>query len=137
MRRAIGLILIGLVMPNIAWAERFSKSGDVVYDSKTELRWQSSPSTEKFTWQEAKGHCEGLGSSWRLPNLYELKSLVDYGNYNPAIATALIDIDTNYPYYWSSSEYVSDSSNAWYVNFEYGHDFWRNKSHHVFALCVR
>jgi len=33
-KRVIGLILIGLVVPNIVWAERFEKNRDLVYDSK-------------------------------------------------------------------------------------------------------
>ena len=136
MKRIRGLILIGLVIPCMVCAERFSKIGDVVYDSKTELKWQSSHSTEKFIWSDAKGHCEGLGGSWRLPNLYELKSLVDYGKYTPAIATTLINIDANYPYYWSSSEDVTDSSRAWLVYFNLGNDYWYSKSSNNFVLCV-
>ncbi|HHB95287.1 MAG TPA: DUF1566 domain-containing protein, partial [Campylobacterales bacterium] len=102
MKRVIDLILIGLVLPNIVWAYRFEKNGDVVYDSKTELTWQSSPSSQKFSWSDAQNHCNNLNygghSDWRLPSIYELKSLVDYKKYNPAIATNLIDIDTVYYY---------------------------------------
>ncbi len=127
-------------MPNILWAERFEKNGDLVYDSKIELTWQSSPSSQKFNWSDAQNYCHNLSyggqSDWRLPNIYELKSLVDYTKYNPAIATTLINIDTN-SYYWSSSKDVDDSSDAWVVNFKTGGDLWRNKSDKDLALCVR
>jgi len=140
-KRVIGLILIGLVVPNIVWAERFEKNRDLVYDSKTELTWQSSPSGQKFNWSDAQNYCNNLNyggqNDWRLPNIYELKSLVDYTKYNPAIVTNLIDIDTGYPYYWSSSKDIDDSSNAWFVDFKYGNDRWSNGSGKGLALCVR
>jgi len=139
-KRVIGLILIGLVVPNIVWAERFEKNRDLVYDSKTELTWQSSPSNQKFNWSDAQNYCNNLNyggqNDWRLPNIYELKSLVDYTKYNPAIATNLIDIDTGYPYYWSSSKDI-DSSLAWLVYFELGLGNWDGKSSKNLAVCVR
>lgn len=120
---------------------RFLKRGETVYDAKTELSWQSSPSSQKFNWSNDQKHCNNLNyggqSDWRLPNIYELKSLVDYTKYNPAIATSLINIDTNYLYCWSSSKYVDDSSNAWRVYFFYGFDYWDSKSRKFLALCVR
>jgi hypothetical protein len=134
------IILIGLIVPNILWADRFTKNGEIVYDSKTELYWQSQPSSKKFDWSGAIEHCSNLTyggkSDWRLPNLYELKSLVDYKKYNPAIATTLIDIKT-YDWYWSSSKDVSDSASSWLVNFKNGGGNWYNKSDKNYALCVR
>ena len=49
---------------------------------------------EKFTagpvtWEEAINYCENLSltgfEDWELPNLKELRSLVDYNEYNPSI----------------------------------------------------
>jgi hypothetical protein len=90
------LILIGLIVPNILWADRFSKDGEIVYDSKTKLSWQSKPNSKQFNWNSAKSYCSNLTyggkSDWRLPNIDELKSLVDYNKYDPAIATNLKQI---------------------------------------------
>jgi hypothetical protein len=134
------LILIGLIVPNILWAERFTQNGSVVYDSKTELSWQSKHSSKKFNWSSAKSYCSNLSyggkSDWRLPNIDELTSLVDYNRYKPAIATTLIDIKID-DWYWSSSKYKNDSSSAWVVYFNYGSDYWNKHSYANYALCVR
>lgn len=41
------------------------------------------------TWQNALKYCEGLAlaghTDWRLPNVRELLSIVDYGRYDPSI----------------------------------------------------
>ena len=134
------LILIGLIVPNILLADRFSIDGKIVYDRKTELYWQSRPSSKSFNWSGAKSYCSNLTyggkSDWRLPNMDELKSLVDYNRYKPAIATNFIDIKTD-DYYWSSSKYANDSSQAWNVYFDGGGDNWGNKSDTYSALCVQ
>jgi hypothetical protein len=58
-------------------------------------------------------------SDWRLPNVAELESIVDFSRTGPAI-----DIDyfpaTPADWFWTSSPYASGSSNAWYVHFSYG-----------------
>ncbi len=140
MNRIVKILLIGVLVPNILWAERFTKNGEIVYDSKTELYWQSKPSNKKFNWSSAKNYCSNLTyegkSDWRLPNIDELKSLVDYSRYKPAIATNLIDIKID-DWYWSSSKYVNDSSSAWVVLFDDGYDFWVKRSRTVYVLCVR
>jgi len=122
------------------YGERFSINGDMVYDAKTKLYWQKAPSGEKFNFSDAIAYCEGLEcgsqSDWRTPNLYELKSLVDYSQYKPAIATSLIAIKTD-DWYWSSSKDVSDDTGAWVVNFSNGNDFWDDQSNTNYALCVR
>ena len=130
------LIILALIAGNLLYAEDFEEDGSLIYDSKTELSWQKKPSTKKMQWQEAKTHCEDL--ELRLPNLYELKSLVDYGKYNPAIRTSLIDIKTD-DWYWSSSIYKgkSDSSSAWNVHFENGHGYSYFQTSTNYVLCVR
>ena len=129
-----------MVIPNIVWAERFNKNGYLVYDSKTELTWQSSASSQKFNWSDAQNYCNNLSyggqNDWRLPNIYELKSLLDYMKYNPAIATTLIDIRTD-NYYWSSSKVLGYFSGIWGILFEGGFVHWKGKSNKLLALCVR
>ncbi len=140
MNRIVKILLIGVLVPNILWAERFTKNGEIVYDSKTELYWQSKPSNKKFNWSSAKNYCSNLTyegkSDWRLPNIDELKSLVDYSRYKPAIATNLIDIKMD-DWYRSSSKYVNGSFGAWVVGFKFGNDNWFEHSGTSYVLCVR
>jgi len=67
---------------------------DTVYstivDRRTGLEWQRLDSDVK-NWQDAKFYCDGLSlgihSDWRLPELYELETIVDYNREDPAYDT--------------------------------------------------
>ena len=125
------IIFICLLL-GVVYAGDFEVRGSMVYDKETKLLWQKNPSTKQMTWREAKEYCESL--ELRLPNLYELKSLVDYNKYNPAIRTNLINIKSGY--YWSASEYKGNSSDAWDVNFNVGNDRLVNRKGRNYVLCV-
>jgi hypothetical protein len=64
-------------------------------------------------------------TSWRLPDVSELQSIVDYGQGVPnPISSSFVD-PTFFPYAWGSwtwtrSDYVYDSKLAWYVDFDDG-----------------
>ena len=57
-------------------------------------------------------------SDWKLPNIKELMSLVNYEIYSPAIDSVFTNCHSDY--YWSSTVYASIVSFAWSVSFEYG-----------------
>lgn len=88
-------------------AERFleeSAGADTVaYDRATGLTWQVTPDLSGMTWLEALAHCEGLSyagqSDWRLPDLHELSSLIDFGATTTLSALPGATSDA----YWSSS----------------------------------
>ena len=55
------------------------------------------------------GSVEG---DWRLPNVREMQSLIDYGRYNPALPSGYPFTGAQSEYYWTSSTYP-DSTYAW------------------------
>lgn len=59
-------------------------------------------------------------SDWRIPNYYELASLVDLGVYNPCIDTAFFP-STPSSYHWTSSTRPDNTAYAFYVHFYNGY----------------
>ena len=58
-------------------------------------------------------------SDWRLPNVKELKSLVEKCRYAPSINHFIFPA-TSSSYFWSGSPYAYVSSYAWFVSFSNG-----------------
>jgi hypothetical protein len=119
-------------------------SSGVVADSATGLAWQDDYSDnggdiKSATWQDALIYCEQLTlggiSDWRLPNIRELKSIVDDSIYDPAISSVFQNITSDV--YWASTTYASGSSYAWYVLFGNGFDDWYAKTYEGRVRCVR
>jgi len=92
-----------------------------------------------YTWANAfTGHVAALNAlnfaghnDWRLPNVRELQSIVNYQTFNPIVSSAFNTncapgcqattcSCTGLGDYWSSTSSVSDPWNAWYVSFRYG-----------------
>jgi len=59
---------------------------------------------------------------WRLPNLKELQSLIDYSQYEPPLPSGhpFKNVQSSYFYYWTSSTYSNDPKGAWSVDIWYG-----------------
>ena len=114
---------------------------EVVIDSNTKLMWQDNASvkTTEKDWKGALKYCKNLKfagfSGWRLPSIDELLSITDDTKYNPAIKNGFLNVTTGL--YWSSSPYVSGSSNAWGMNFLSGYGDRDLKSVSFLVCCVR
>ena len=140
--RQILLIMIGASM--LLYSAFSRDSNGLIADSKSGLAWQDDYSDNRgiiksATWQDALVYCKELTlggqNDWRLPNIKELKSIVDDTKSNPAISSIFQNITSGY--YWSSTTGVFDSSYAWYVYFNYGGDFWYEKYDMRYVRCVR
>ena len=116
----------------------------VTVDNRTGLMWVTNPvdvgMTGTHSWEAAIAACEALTyatySDWRLPNIKELASIVNYQNYNPAINTIYFPNTPNSTY-WSSTTYVPNSPYAWYVMFDTGNVGNTIKTDPLNVRCVR
>jgi hypothetical protein len=106
-----------------------------ISDNATGLVWMKGDSGYGLDWGAALTYCEDLNyagsDDWRLPNVKELQSIVDYSRSPDTTNSAAIDplfevtIITNeagesdYPAYWSSTTHanVRAGANAAYVAF--------------------
>ncbi|MCH7666337.1 MAG: DUF1566 domain-containing protein [Acidobacteria bacterium] len=114
----------GELQRGVTWpTPRFSDKLDgTVRDNLTRLIWlqdANCPSATKI-WQAALDWVDDLNtmsiactnytamtySDWRLPNIKELLSLVDYGELNPALPLWHPFMDVQSSFYWSSSSVV-------------------------------
>jgi hypothetical protein len=77
--------------------------------------------SDTVSWCSAIAYCENLDfarhDDWRLPNLRELQSLVDYGTFSPSIDPVFGAFSASY---WSSTSDAEIPTNAWFVRFSVG-----------------
>ncbi len=142
--------------PRVAPDARYDLSSPLtVTDTVTGLMWKRCPegrsgatcgagSTAVTTWSGAliavdvantesyAGHTD-----WRLPNIIELRSLVERGCHNLAINTnAFPQSGNGYPY-WSSTTHASVAANAWGILFVGGSTGTYSKSNGGAVRLVR
>jgi hypothetical protein len=110
-----------------------------ITDLSTGLMWMQPDSGYGMLWADALDYAETLDyagyDDWRLPNVKELQSIVDYSRSpdttNSAAIDPLFDVTaitneegaTDYPYFWSSTthaQYSNGGSTASYVAFGRG-----------------
>jgi hypothetical protein len=128
----------GALQKGVVWPKpRFTDNGNgTVTDNLTGLIWLKDANCfgEK-TWDDALSASNTLASGmcnltdgskpgeWRLPNIKELQSLLDFGQYNPALTLGhpfIGGIWTPGDRYWSSTTYSPHTGQAWYVEIHNG-----------------
>jgi hypothetical protein len=89
-------------------------------------------------WCDALSYCEGLSfaghDDWRLPNVRELQSIVDYGRSIPSIEPGF---GASSGWYWSSTRFAGNPDGAWYVDFGYGRVGLGGKESRGYVRAVR
>ena len=148
MRTKLGKMVVclsvGMMLGGVAAADRFNNNTDgTVTDSGTGLVWQKDGKTQR-DWAGALAYCEGLDlaghTDWRLPNIRELLSIVDYTKFSPAIDNRFSGTDDPFGY-WSSTSYLDPNwkLGAWYVNFYDGTAAisGSEKTRNRYVRCVR
>jgi hypothetical protein len=103
----------------------------------------NTPIKYAYTWKEAIERADASEnkpfakySDWRLPNIKELRSLVAFDRYNPAINSTLFP-DSPTLGFWSSSPYASNAYDAWILDFGDGEDDFYDRSSYYFVRLVR
>ena len=131
-------IFIAMILLSTLHAD-FVKNGNIVRDTDTSLEWQDDKVSDRMYQDDAIRECENLVlegyDDWRLPNINELKTIVNYSVVNPAIAS--IFVNTTSEYYWSSTTKSSYKAYAWSVDFYDGTVLTRAKSFLYNVRCVR
>lgn len=148
----------GDLKKGVAWPNpRFTDNlNGTVTDNLTGLIWlkqanynSTTGSTGTATWGEAlsfandlsDGECGlsdfSVDGDWRLPNVKELQSLIDYGNYNPCLPTGHLFSGVQSYYYWSSTTHADGPGAAWYVGLGHGGVNTTHKGHHHYVWPVR
>ncbi len=110
---------------------------ETITDLATGLMWMQNDNSEALNWEDALGYAKGKEfagySDWRLPDVKELQSIVDYTRSPSTTNSAAIDPifnctkisneagESDYPFYWSSTTHAnwSDQSGGFaaYVSF--------------------
>jgi len=113
---------------------RFTDNGDgTVKDNLTGLIWLKDANCFGYiTWNNAltvsntlaSGSCGltdgSVAGDWRLPNRKELESLLDLDQTFPALPAGHPFSGVQLDYYWSSTTFAGNPSDAWYVDLLYG-----------------
>jgi quinol monooxygenase YgiN len=143
----------GDVHAGAAWPDpRFQDNGDgTVTDNLTRLVWLKNANPFGFrTWQQALDDCNRVASGshgltdeskrgdWRLPNIKEIESLVDYEKFGPSLP------DGGKPFvgvrpssYWTSTSVAEAPSEAMFIILGVGPAIFESKEHAFFAWPVR
>jgi hypothetical protein len=132
----------GDVQAGVEWpSPRFTDNDDgTITDNLTKLVWLKDASCfGDRTWALAlidantlnSGECDLTDNSvegdWHLPNRNELTSLLDLGNWSPALPTGHPFTNLLQPSYWSSTTDAFSPNNVWMVNIVDGGVENRNK----------
>jgi len=125
----------------ILMAFSFSIASNVVIDKKTNLMWQDNSDAKsiKKDFNGAKNYCKKLTlngyDDWFLPTVEQLLSTTDKSKYKPSIKLQFQNITSSR--YWSSSPCVSNSKDAWYVDFNDGYSDGSVKTNKSYVRCAR
>ncbi|MFZ5797729.1 MAG: DUF1566 domain-containing protein [Thermodesulfobacteriota bacterium] len=151
----------GELQTGVTASPRFTDNGDgTVTDRLTGLIWLQEGNCITFfggdttgqnprTWgpaleaanKLASGYCGltdgSVAGDWRLPNIRELQSLLDYSQFDPALPPGHPFLNAVSSYYWSSTTGVAETYRAWQVDFYDGYNTVYYKWDSAYVRAVR
>ena len=116
---------------------RFTDHGDgTITDIETGLTWLKDANHFKtsMVWDEAIKACVALGDGWRLPEIKELLSLIDYSQYNPALPQGHPFEKVQSAYYWSATTGAGGTHGAWVVYMGFGYVNYGTKAYYDYYV---
>jgi hypothetical protein len=142
----------GALHKGVAWpSPRFTDNNNgTVTDSLTGLIWLKNANCFAKRWTDALKDIGNLANrqcgltdgstagQWRLPNVNELKSLLNASQSNVAAwlnTQGFSGVQAGH--YWSSTTYATSTVEAWYVNMKDGHELWSHKTNEYYVWPVR
>ena len=140
----INKILILCIIFNYLQSEIIrDDDNQVVFDTASKLMWQDDNdvilTSTKKSHKDAIDYCEALTNvnytDWRLPNINELYTVIDFTQNSPAMNSKFIQTSSNK--YWSSTTSKYNLSHAWYIDFSTGSSSYQAKSTITLLRCVR
>jgi len=120
---------------NYAQNNFVDNNDETISDSATNLMWQKSDNGSSVNWESAINYCENLSlaskNDWRLPNVKELHSIVDYTRSPDTSSSAAINAlfsttsitnekgVSDYGFYWSSTTHknMNNGASGAYISF--------------------
>ena len=121
------------------YADLTDNGDGTVTDNHTGLVWQQAESAT-MTWENALVYAENLSlgghSDWRLPNIKELQSVSDGDLRAPSLDKTRFPGATT-TFYWSSTSLANDTTQAWYLDSDYGLTSYTPKTGSWHVRCVR
>jgi hypothetical protein len=137
---AFGGTLLPLPVRAAAPAGRYAVGGGVVYDTKTKLSWQQVVPPGMYAQADAASYCAALelaGTTWRLPTMREILTIVDLTipPPKPAIDPTAFP-DTPAGFFWSSTAYSGTPGLGWSAQFQYGYAYGNTVTDTSYVRCV-
>ena len=113
-----------------------STDGTEVCDNTTGFIWEQMPDSVPRQWQDAIDFCPTLGIGYRLPEVEELISLLDFSQFNPALSLGH-PFSNVQSIYWSATPAAGFPLDACSVVFSNGamNQSFKTNPHNVW--CVR
>ena len=154
MNRSKKIVWVGFFLCASLWGAPFTDNGNgTVTDSATRLVWQKcsagqgttlgdcgTGSISWYTLSDALMFCEGLilggRSDWRLPNINELMSIIDFTRDNPSIDSSIFPNTIATMTWWSSTTQAHNTSRMWIIQFNNGNLTFSSKEGQNKVRCV-
>ena len=132
----VSLLLMFTSLVSADFSRAFSSQ--IVSDNETGLQWQDNEDVLKqyMNLEDAINYCEtltlGSHNDWRLPNIRELKSIVDDTKFDPSMSAMFRFAKSGTYFSSTTSDY---NGYVWYVSFIRGNHSTGSGSRYI--RCVR